>query len=104
MRLIGHLKNEASAKTFSGYLASLDIRNLIEPDAEGWAVWIHSEDQIEPGQQALAAFVQNPSDKKYQAASQAAVANENLRLRDEAQAAKRFHDRDRIWARSNLAP
>jgi GlpG protein len=104
MRLIGHLKNEASARTFSGYLASLDIRNLIEPDAEGWAVWIHSEDQIEPGQQALAVFVQNPSDKKYQIASQAALAKEAVRLREEAKAAKRIHDRDRIWAKSNVAP
>jgi GlpG protein len=104
MRLIGHLKNEASAKTFSGYLASLDIRNLIESDAEGWAVWIHSEDQIEPGQQALAAFERNPSDKKYQSASQAAEVMERQRRRDEAKAAKRLHDRDRIWAKSNLAP
>src|ERR1700677_2776618 len=100
MRLIGHLKNEASARTFSGYLASLDIRNLIEPDAEGWAVWIHSEDQIEPGQQALAAFVQNPTDKKYQTASLTAAAKEAVRRRDEARAAKRVYDRDRIWARS----
>ena len=104
MRLIGHLKNENSARTFSGYLASLDIRNLVEPDAEGWAVWIHSEDQIEPGQQALAAFERNPSDKKYQIASQTAVAKENMRLRDEAKAAKRIHDRERIWSKSGMAP
>jgi GlpG protein len=104
MRLIGHLKNEASAKTFSGYLASVDIRNLIEPDSEGWAVWIHSEDQIESGQQALAAYVQNPADKKYQMASLAAEVIERQRRRDAAKAAKRMHDRDRIWAKSNLAP
>jgi GlpG protein len=104
MRLIGHLKTEASAKTFSGYLASRDNGNLIEPDAEGWAVWIHSEDQIEPGQQALAAYAQNPSDKKYASASQAAEAMERQHRREEAKAAKRIHDRDRIWARSNMAP
>jgi GlpG protein len=104
MRLIGHLKNEASAKTFSGYLASLDIRNLIESDAEGWAVWIHSEDQIEPGQRALAAYEQNPTDRKYQIASQAAEVIERQRRRDEAKAAKRVRGPDRIWANSNLAP
>jgi GlpG protein len=104
MRLIGHLKNEDSARTFSGYLASLDIRNLIEADPEGWAVWIHSEDQVEPGQQALAAFERNPADKKYQSASQAALAKEAVRQREEAKAAKRFHDRDRIWVKSYLAP
>jgi GlpG protein len=104
MRLIGHLKNEDSAKTFSGYLASLDIRNLIEPDAEGWAIWILSEDQIDPGQQALAAFVLNPADKKYQSASQAAEVMERERRLDATKAAKRFHDRDSIWANSNQAP
>jgi GlpG protein len=104
MRLIGHLKNEASAKAFAGYLASMNVRNLVEPDAEGWAVWIHSEDQIESGQQALAAYVQNPADKKYEVASQAAEEMERQRRREEAKAAKRIHDRDRIWARSGLAP
>jgi GlpG protein len=104
MRLIGHLKNEASAKAFSGYLASTNVRNLIEADPEGWAVWIHSEDQIESGQQALAAYLQNPADMKYQLASQAAEAMERQSRREEAKAAKRLHDRDRIWARSGLAP
>ncbi len=53
MRLIGHLKSESSAKTLGDYLVSLDIRNLVEPDGEGWAVWIYSEDQIEAGRLAL---------------------------------------------------
>jgi GlpG protein len=104
MRLIGHLKNEASAKTFSGYLVSRDIRHLVEPDAEGWALWIHSEDQIEAGQQALAAYVQNPGDPKYEAASKAAETIQRQQRREEAKAAKRIHGRDRIWAASGLAP
>jgi GlpG protein len=104
MRLIGHLKNEGSAKTFSGFLVSKDIRNLVESDTEGWAVWIHSEDQIEPAQQALAAFLQHPDDPKYLRASQAAETIEREQRREEAKAAKRIHDRDRIWTRSGLAP
>jgi GlpG protein len=104
MRLIGHLKNEASAKTFSGFLVSRDIRNLVETDAEGWAVWILSEDQLEAGQQALAAYLQNPGDPKYQNALQAAEAIGRQQRREEAKAAKRIHDRDRIWTRSGLAP
>lgn len=104
MRLIGHLKNEASARTFAGYLASVDIRSMVEPDPDGWAVWIHSEDQIESGQQALAAYEQNPFDKKYQLASQAAETAERQRRRDEAKAAKRIHGRDRILSKSNVAP
>ena len=104
MRLIGHLKNEASAKTFSGYLVSKEIRNLVEPDAEGWAIWIHSEDQLEAGQQALAAYVQDASDPKYQIASQKALALDVVRQREEAKAAKRIRGPDQIWSRSGLAP
>jgi GlpG protein len=104
MRMIGHLKNEASARTFSGFLVSKDIRNLVEPDAEGWAVWIHSEDQIEAGQEALTAYVQNPTDPKYQAGSETAETIERQRRRDEAKAAKRIRTRDQIWVRSGLAP
>lgn len=104
MRRIGHLKNEASAKTFSGFLVSRDIRNLVEPDSEGWAVWIHSEDQIEAGQQALEAYLLNPDDQKYQTGSDAAENMERQRRREEAKAAKRIHGRDQILSRSGLAP
>ncbi len=104
MRLIGHLKSEASAKTFGGYLASMNVRNLVEADPEGWAVWIHSEDQIESGQQALAAYLQNPTDKKYELAAEAAESMERQQRREDAKAAKRIRGPDRIWATSGLAP
>jgi GlpG protein len=104
MRLIGHLKNEASAKTFSGFLVSRDIRNLVEPDAEGWAVWIHSEDQLEAGQQALAVYLKNQSDPMYESASKTAENIERQKRKEEAKAAKRIHDRDKIWTKSNSAP
>jgi GlpG protein len=104
MRLIGHLKNEATARSFADYLASVDIRNLVESDGEGWAVWIYSEDQIEPGQRALAAFLQNPADAKYQLAPKVAAVLERRRRREEEEAAKRVHTRDRIWPQSGRAP
>jgi GlpG protein len=104
MRLIGHLKNEAFARTFADYLASRDIRNLVESDAEGWAVWIYSEDQIESGQEALAAYLQDPANAKYQLAAKAAAVLERRQRREEEAAAKRVHTRDQIWSRSGRAP
>ena len=104
MRLIGHLKNEASARTFAGYLVSKDIRNLVEPDSEGWAVWIHSEDQIEAGQKALEEFVRKPDDLKYKRAAEVAVGLEKRRRREEAAAAERVRTGDQIWSRSGRAP
>jgi GlpG protein len=104
MRLIGHLKSEASAKTFGGYLSSLEIRNMVEPDAEGWAVWIYSEDQIEKGSQALTAYLQNPSDRSFQKGAETAAASEQKQRREEAVFAKRVRTSDQIWKRSGAAP
>src|SRR5271154_456043 len=84
MRLIGHLKNESSAKTLADYLVSLDIRNLVEPDAEGWAIWVYSEDQIEAGRQALTNYLHDPGDSKFQHASQNAAAMDERKRREKA--------------------
>jgi GlpG protein len=104
MRLIGHLQNETSAKTLGDYLVSLDIRNMVEPDGEGWAVWIYSEDQIEAGRQALTNFLSNPTDAKYQKARQAAAAVEEKERRDTEKSQKRVRTPDRIWAAGSIGP
>ncbi|HUD48088.1 MAG TPA: rhomboid family intramembrane serine protease [Candidatus Baltobacteraceae bacterium] len=104
MRMIGHLKSEASARTFGGYLSSQDIRNMVEPDSEGWAVWIYSEDQIEKGSQALTAYLQNPSDRSFQNAADSAIASEQRQRGEQAAFAKRVRTADQIWRRSDVAP
>ncbi len=104
MRLIGHLKSEASAKTFGGYLSSLEIRNMVEPDSEGWAVWIYSEDQIEKGNHALTAYLQNPADHSFLKGAETALAAEQKQRREEAAFAKRVRTADQIWKRSDTAP
>ncbi len=104
MRLIGHLNSEASARTFGGYLSSLDIRNMVEPDSQGWAVWIYSEDQIESGSQALEAFLKNPADRSFQNAAETAAAAEQRQRREQAAFSKRVRTADQIWKRSDTAP
>jgi GlpG protein len=104
MRLIGHLKNEASARTFGGYLSSLDIRNMVEPDSDGWAVWIYSEDQVEKGSGALTDYQQNPADRKYLNGAEVAAATEQRKQKEEAEFAKRVRTADQIFKRSDTAP
>jgi len=101
MRLIGHLENESSAKTLGDYLVSLNIRNLVEPDAGGWAVWIYSEDQIEAGRQALSHYLENPNDSKFQRARETAAAVSRREEREKAEYNRRIHTPDRIWVSSN---
>jgi GlpG protein len=104
MRLIGHLKNESSAKTLADYLVSIDIRNQVEPDAEGWAIWIYSEDQIEAGRQALSNFLHDPADSRFHHASQNAAAVVERHRREKAKFDKRIRTPDQIWVSSAIAP
>lgn len=65
MRLIGHLPNEASASTFSDYLYVQGITNEVEAEKDGWAVWIHSEDEWQKAKEMLGSFLGNPADPRY---------------------------------------
>src|SRR4026208_2200122 len=65
MRLIGHLPSENSALTFSDFLCLHGIQNLVESEKAGWAVWIHSEDEITKAKDFLFAYLGNPQDPKY---------------------------------------
>lgn len=65
MRLIGHLPNESSAITFSDFLCLHGIQNLVESEKDGWAVWIHSEDEITKAKDFLLTYLGNPQDPKY---------------------------------------
>jgi len=98
MRLIGHLNNESSARTFGDYLTSVDIRNHIEAESDNsWAIWVQDEDQIATGQSALEQFQKNPAEARFRGArtKAAAVAEKE---RDENKAAqKRMFTRDSIW-------
>ncbi len=66
MRLIGHLENEGLAERISRVMLAQGIHNLIEPD-EGprWALWVHSEEDLERARKLYADFRANPDDPAY---------------------------------------
>lgn len=96
MRLIGHLPNETSASTFSDYLYVQGITNEVEAEKDGWAVWIHSEDEWLKAKELLASFLGNPTDPRYR--KQAAQARQ---LKTEA-AAKVEEIESRILDRTKV--
>ena len=65
MRLIGYVPSEANATAFSDYLLVEGIGNEIERDKEGWAVWIHSEDEWRRAAEILTSFLANPADPRF---------------------------------------
>src|SRR5262245_4524039 len=96
MRLIGHLPSEMSATTFSDYLYVQGITNEVEAEKEGWAIWIHSEDECPKAKEMLAAFLGNPADPKYR--KRAAQARE---LRAQA-AEKEEEEESRVLDRAKV--
>lgn len=97
MRLIGHLPNEASARTFADYLYVKGIQNQTEPEKDkGWAVWIQDEDQIGPATALLGEFQANPGDSKYLGRAEGAA-----RLREE-EAKSQEEYRKRLKSRRQL--
>lgn len=67
MRQVGSLSNEADAARFAGYMQSLGIRTQIDPESEGWSVWVIDEDHVAKGREELAAFRENSRDPRYNA-------------------------------------
>src|SRR5262245_48427364 len=97
MRLIGHLPTEDSAARFSDYLYVEGISNVIEAEKEGWAVWIHAEEQIDKARELLSGYRAAPDDARFQRQARQARERRKRDVAEEAAAEKRFFDRSRIF-------
>src|SRR6266446_2984149 len=98
MRLIGHVPQEANARTFADYLYSQGIRNQTEPEqGQGWAVWIQDEDQIERATQMLTAFCENPADPKYETHARSAAQLRAKEQKDEEAYRKKLRNRRHLF-------
>jgi GlpG protein len=97
MRLIGHLPSETSASTFSDYLYVQGIANEVESEKDGWAVWIHSEDEWPKAKEMLAAFLGDPADPKYRKQAAQARQMRTQAAAAEEKAAARVMDRAKVF-------
>ena len=98
MRMIGHVPSEASASVFSHFLGGQGIANEIEAEKEGWAVWIHSEDELDKARELLLNFLGNPNDPKYQKNLRAAEALKRHAPEEAAVPNKKYFDRTRLFS------
>lgn len=95
--MIGHLPNEANAATFSDFLYVQGIANEVEAEKDGWAVWVHSEEQLEKARELLATFLGNPSDPRFHKESAQARELRQREQADEEAAEQRFFDRKKVF-------
>lgn len=104
MRLIGHLTDEGSATTFRDFLYVQGIASSVEAEQEGWAVWIHAEDELPKAREFLSAFRNNPQDPRYfKKARQAKVLKEQHERKLEETSQRQF-DRRRLFERFPVSP
>jgi GlpG protein len=97
MRMIGHLKGEADARTFGDYLLVQGIENQVESDKDGsWAVWIHAEEELERAKGLLASFQSNPADAKFRAAGRAGEIKEQKK-KEQAEYERRLKSRRHLF-------
>src|SRR5258708_21172744 len=98
MRMMGHLPDEVSAAKFSDFLSVRGIRNLVETEKEGWAVWIHSEDELVKAGKLLAGFLANPTDPQYQPHTRRAREQRRGERQAEGAAADKAVDRKKLFS------
>ncbi len=99
MRQIGHIEQENSARVFSDFLYVQGVENELEPDKDyGWAIWIHSEEELERADRLLKEFLANPDHPRFKA--QAATASELRQQHEKERAAYA----QKVVDRKNLVP
>jgi GlpG protein len=98
MRLIGHLAEETSARTFADYLYVQKIESHLEFEKpDGWGIWINDEDKLEEAASLLTAFRLNSADPKYRAEAKSAAELRAEAEKDEAKYRKRQSDRRHLF-------
>lgn len=100
MRVIGHLPTEASAIILRDYLYVLGIGNEIDQEAEGWGIWIHSEDEIDKAKEILEAYRRSPDDPKYRRQAAQAGLRRAREASEEQAAEERVMDRTQVFRAS----
>lgn len=97
MRQIGSIPDESDAKRFGDYLLAAGMRNTVDEDSSGWAVWVEDDDKLDAAKIELHAFHTNPTDPKYVSAPLKA---ERIRVetqKKQNRLAQRFHDVRTSW-------
>jgi rhomboid protease GlpG len=104
MRQAGTIATEAEAARFADYLFAHGVAAKVEPDGNGWAVWVRDEEQVARATEELNQFVANPTNEKYVVAGQEAKARRENLARREKEARRNFVDLSRRWDGRGAGP
>ncbi len=100
MRLLTQLESAELAHRFCDYLLTLKVPAQTERGNDGRTqVWVERDDDIEPAQAELAAYLANPLDARYDAAQTASRVREQQRRAEQTRRAN-YTDVRTNWAGS----
>ncbi|MCS1409081.1 MAG: Rhomboid protease GlpG [Verrucomicrobia subdivision 3 bacterium] len=90
MRVIGYLNGESAARLFVDYLYVKGVESEAEWDSsERWAIWVHSEEQLDFAHRLLGEFNANPGDPRFATEGHKAAAMRQTTAKDDARYQKR---------------
>lgn len=95
MRQIGTVSLPAEAQRFCDHLLSLGIRSRSEPTSDGCLIWIIDEGDVAQSRRELTAFLEQPTNPRYDGALRAAEA-----IRREAAAREKLYQKNVVEMRS----
>jgi GlpG protein len=100
MRQLATLPSADTARILADYLLTLRIDTRVDPQPEGWVVWVCDEDRLPQARKELEEFNRNPHDARYTSVARTA---DNLR-REKSQEEKKFQRRQERVERSMAGP
>lgn len=80
MHILGEMNNLRAAQAFSDYLSSRGIKNKLNPMEDKIQILIYEEAYASTATNELRAFINNPNDTKYMAASWEVNSEDNAKL------------------------
>jgi GlpG protein len=98
MRLIGHLPEEAAARTFGDFLFVQGIDNQVDHElSDGWGIWVKDEDTLTRASEWLKEFQQNPSDPRFVSQRQSAASLRAEKEKAEMAYRRKMHSRHDLF-------
>jgi GlpG protein len=102
VRQIGTLPNSTDLQVFGDFLLSQGVESRALQSADGWAIWILDEDQVEKARAALLTYEKDPDDPRYADASDVAEAARREKDRRDREYRKNVRDMKGRYDRLNF--
>lgn len=97
MRRIGIIPSQTQAQVFSDYLIARGFDNQVDPEPEGWGIWVLDDDHLEAAGAELNNFLANPDHASFRQIAPAAAEIRRQQEKKQALRHKLYTDVRTTW-------